>query len=64
MMKNIMARIRDKLDKSAAKGTVKNFLKQTLAWEMQNSEKEHPKYREAYEQMIREYIVKDEEGCK
>ncbi len=63
-MKNIMARIRDKLDKSTAKDPVKSLLKQILAWEMQNSEKGHPKYREAYEQMVREHIVEDEEGRK
>lgn len=63
-MKSIMVRIRDKLDKSTAKDAVKSFLKQTLAWEIQNSEKGHPKYREAYEQMVREHIVKDEEERK
>lgn len=59
MPRDVFVRIREKLEESAVKETIKVFLKEIIMWEVNNAEKEHPRYREAYEDIIKKYLATD-----
>ena len=59
MAKDILIRIREKLEESPTKEAIKLFLKHIIAWELDNFEKESPKYREPYENLIKKSIERD-----
>jgi len=59
MPRDIFVRIKEKLEESPVKETIKVFLKEIIMWEVNNAEKEHPRYREAYEDIIKKYLATD-----
>lgn len=59
MSRDIFVRIRDKLEESTARDAVKEFLKEIITWEVHSSEKVHPQYREAYEEIVKKHLRKE-----